>query len=78
MKSHPLGYKGTRSVCVALVNNKNVESIDFEDNDIGTDGAVCLADMLKENESINEVVSIICTSVANQFTPLMKSLNYYD
>ncbi|WAQ97930.1 LR74A-like protein [Mya arenaria] len=55
MKSHPLGPPGTRAVCIALVNNRFVESIDFEDNDLGADGAVSVAEMLRDNDVITEV-----------------------
>ncbi|KAL4229923.1 Leucine Rich repeat [Mactra antiquata] len=75
MRSHPLGYKGTRAVCVALVKNTLVECIDFEDNDIGVDGAVCLVEMLKENSSIQEVriaENMIGTRGAYAFAELMK------
>jgi len=30
--------------------------VDFEDNDIGSDGAMCIAEMLQENETITDVV----------------------
>jgi hypothetical protein len=57
MKSHPIGPQGARALCVALVNNKFVEKLDLEDNDIGTEGAVYIAEMLQENDTITEVVS---------------------
>lgn len=59
MKSHPLGPQGARALCIALVNNKYVKTLNLEDNDLSTEGAVCFAEMLKENESITEVVSKI-------------------
>lgn len=37
-------------------SNHAVEKLDLEDNDIGPEGAVCLAEMLQDNETIRDVV----------------------
>lgn len=37
-------------------SNHAVEKLDLEDNDIGPEGAVCLAQMLQDNETIRDVV----------------------
>ncbi|KAL4230503.1 Leucine-rich repeat-containing protein 74A [Mactra antiquata] len=55
LKSHPLGLKGVRAACIALVNNDLVEKIDFEENAFGEEGALCIAEMLKENHTITDV-----------------------
>lgn len=59
IKSHPIGPQGIRALCIALVTNNHVEKLDLEENDIGTEGAVCVADMLRQNDTITEVVSLI-------------------
>ena len=42
--------------------NKRVVSLNLEDDDVGPDGAVHIADMLKENDTITEVVSRVIFS----------------
>lgn len=58
VKSQPLGPNGARALCVSLVYNHIVEILDLEENDIGSEGAIYIAEMLVENESITEVVSM--------------------
>jgi len=41
---------------IYLQNNRFVESVDFEDNDLGPEGAICVTQMLRESEHIQEVV----------------------
>jgi hypothetical protein len=57
IKSQPLGQKGARALCVSLVHNHIVEKLDLEENDIGSEGAISIAEMLEENVNISEVVS---------------------
>ena len=37
--------------------NRKVESLTLEDDAIGPDGAVHIADMLKENDTLTQIVS---------------------
>ncbi|KAL8598743.1 hypothetical protein ACOMHN_033307 [Nucella lapillus] len=55
LKTRGLGVKGAKAIAIALVGNKSVESLDLEDNWIGTEGAISIADMLKTNHVLTEV-----------------------
>ncbi|XP_074643963.1 uncharacterized protein LOC141900812 isoform X3 [Tubulanus polymorphus] len=49
MKHHGLGAAGIKPICVSLVSNTNVQTMNLSDNWLGPDGGSCIADMLKEN-----------------------------
>ncbi|XP_053400824.1 leucine-rich repeat-containing protein 74B-like [Mercenaria mercenaria] len=75
MKSHPLGPKGVRALCVALVDNHRVQMLNLEDNDIGSEGAECIAEMLEENDNITELNisgNLIGSRGIEAFTNLLK------
>lgn len=50
------GPEGTKSLCVPLATNTTVERLDLDDNGIETQGALYMAEMLKENYFIVSLV----------------------
>ncbi|XP_033106713.1 leucine-rich repeat-containing protein 74A-like isoform X2 [Anneissia japonica] len=49
MKHHGLGPIGAKAIAIPLVTNTSVLTLDLEDNWIESDGAIYIADMMKEN-----------------------------
>ncbi|KAK3100393.1 hypothetical protein FSP39_019230, partial [Pinctada imbricata] len=55
MPYHPLGIKGLKACCMALLNNSEVQVLDLTDCDIDVNGAVYIADLLRENHFITDL-----------------------
>nr|XP_033809167.1 leucine-rich repeat-containing protein 74A [Geotrypetes seraphini] len=55
LSHHGLGAKGTRAICIALVSNAFITSLNLDDNWILAEGVADLAEMLKENCFIQEL-----------------------
>ncbi|KFV39319.1 Uncharacterized protein C14orf166B [Tyto alba] len=51
-----LGPKGVKAIAIALVSNATVTHLELEDNCIRAEGAICIAEMLRENSSLQELV----------------------
>lgn len=47
-----IGASGVKALCIALVHNSIVQTLDLADNDMGPKGAEYIADMLKENNFV--------------------------
>lgn len=47
-----LGAPGVKAICIALVHNSIVQTLDLSENDMGPRGAEYIADMLKENNFV--------------------------
>ncbi|XP_076468162.1 uncharacterized protein LOC143298987 [Babylonia areolata] len=52
---HLLGPSGVKALCVALIENSSVTSLDMKDNGLGEEGAKHVADMLAENTFISDL-----------------------
>ncbi len=48
-------------VCASLQSNTNVTYLDLSDNGLGTEGAIAIATMMKENCYITQLVSCVGT-----------------
>ncbi|KGL94945.1 Uncharacterized protein C14orf166B, partial [Charadrius vociferus] len=56
LNHHGLGPKGVKAIAIALVSNATVTHLELEDNCILAEGAICIAEMLRENSSLQELV----------------------
>nr|XP_005502552.2 leucine-rich repeat-containing protein 74A isoform X1 [Columba livia] len=52
LNHHGLGPKGVKAIAIALVSNTTTTHLELEDNCILAEGAICLAEMLRENSSL--------------------------
>jgi len=59
------GLPEIKSLCVALVTNTTIEVLDLDDNGIDEQGCSYVADMLKENYFITDLVKILCLYFIN-------------
>ncbi|KFV01577.1 Uncharacterized protein C14orf166B [Pterocles gutturalis] len=64
LNHHGLGPKGVKAIAIALVSNATVTHLELEDNCILGEGAICIAEMLKENSSLQELVPNVMQFVA--------------
>ena len=46
------------TICFLFQSNRKVECLNLEDDDIGPEGAVHIVDMLKENDTLTQIVSV--------------------
>ena len=53
-----VGPLGVKAICVALVSNTTIEVLDLHDNGLENTGCAYVAEMLKENYFITELVWI--------------------
>lgn len=60
-----IGVMGTKTLCVSLLSNTTLESLDLDDNGIENQGCAYLADMLRENYFITELVNNHVRIVSN-------------
>ncbi|NXF37744.1 LR74A protein, partial [Nyctibius bracteatus] len=49
------GPKGVKAIAIALVSNATITHLQLEDNCILAEGAICIAEMLQENSSFQEL-----------------------
>ncbi|XP_064637927.1 leucine-rich repeat-containing protein 74B-like [Lineus longissimus] len=76
LKNHSLGIQGIKPLCIALVSNVYVTSLDLEGNDLGAKGAAAVADVLSENLFIldlNLAENKIGTEGARCLTKVLRS-----
>uniref|UniRef100_A0A8B9S468 Leucine-rich repeat-containing protein 74A n=1 Tax=Apteryx owenii TaxID=8824 RepID=A0A8B9S468_APTOW len=70
LNHHGLGPRGAKAIAIALVSNATVTRLELEDNWILAEGAVCLAQILRENCCLQELVpnlrSFVAKIVAHQ------------
>ncbi|XP_071894526.1 leucine-rich repeat-containing protein 74A isoform X4 [Anas platyrhynchos] len=55
LNHHGLGPKGVKAIAIALVSNATVTHLELEDNGILAEGAIYMAEMLRENCSLQEL-----------------------
>lgn len=58
-----LGPLGVKAICVALVSNTTIEVLDLHDNGLENTGCSYVAEMLKENYFITELVKIYTATI---------------
>lgn len=54
---YSLGLMGVKVICIALVTNTTLEILDLEDNGMGDAGCTHVAEMLRENYFISDLVN---------------------
>ncbi|KAK3736311.1 hypothetical protein QZH41_020784, partial [Actinostola sp. cb2023] len=57
IKHHGLGPMGAKAIAIALVSNTSVIKLNLSDNWLGADGSSFIAEMLRENCYISDLVS---------------------
>ncbi|XP_048805441.1 leucine-rich repeat-containing protein 74A [Lagopus muta] len=75
LNHHGLGPKGVKAIAIALVSNATVTHLELEDNHILAEGAVCIAEMLRENCSIRELVPNLMQFLAKTVNTTLEILD---
>uniref|UniRef100_A0A672TU94 Leucine rich repeat containing 74A n=1 Tax=Strigops habroptila TaxID=2489341 RepID=A0A672TU94_STRHB len=55
LNHYGLGPKGVKAIAIALVSNETITHLELEDNCMLAEGAICIAEMLRENSTLQEL-----------------------